>query len=53
MSVLLDTPSIRDVIAFPKTSSGADPVFRSPNEVSESMLAEYGLQSRFKGLNSP
>ncbi|KDN53115.1 hypothetical protein K437DRAFT_266048 [Tilletiaria anomala UBC 951] len=30
MAIICKAPSIRDVIAFPKTSSGADPVFGSP-----------------------
>ncbi|MDR1421740.1 MAG: aspartate--tRNA ligase [Coriobacteriales bacterium] len=37
-------PSIRDVIAFPKTSSGADPLTGAPSEVSARQLKEVGLR---------
>lgn len=36
--------SIRDVIAFPKTSSGADPLTRAPDAVSPRQLAEVHLK---------
>ena len=35
--------SIRDVIAFPKTASGYDPLMDSPVEVPAEKLTEYGL----------
>jgi aspartyl-tRNA synthetase len=35
--------SIRDVIAFPKTTSGYDPLMDSPVEVSADQLQDYGL----------
>jgi aspartyl-tRNA synthetase len=35
--------SIRDVIAFPKTTSGYDPLMDSPVEVSDGQLKDYGL----------
>ena len=35
--------SIRDVIAFPKTTSGYDPLMDSPVEVPGEQLKEYGL----------
>lgn len=36
--------SIRDVIAFPKTQSGYDPLMDAPSEVEESKLTDYGLK---------
>ncbi|KAL1706721.1 tRNA synthetases class II-domain-containing protein [Schizophyllum commune] len=44
MSILCNTPSIRDVIAFPKTSGGTDLLFRSPAPVGEDVLREYRLE---------
>ena len=38
--------SIRDVIAFPKTASGGDPLTGAPAPVEESQLRELGLQLR-------
>ncbi|HEY5054303.1 MAG TPA: aspartate--tRNA ligase [Solirubrobacterales bacterium] len=40
--------SIRDVIAFPKTASGADPLTSAPAPVDETQLREVGLQLRAK-----
>jgi aspartyl-tRNA synthetase len=36
--------SIRDVIAFPKTATGADPLTEAPAPVSEAQLRELGVQ---------
>jgi aspartyl-tRNA synthetase len=36
-------PSIREVIAFPKTQTGADPLTGAPTPVSPEQLAEVGL----------
>jgi aspartyl-tRNA synthetase len=38
--------SIRDVIAFPKSASGADPLTGAPAPVDEPQLRELGLQLR-------
>jgi aspartyl-tRNA synthetase len=43
--------SIRDVIAFPKTQSGADPLTGAPARIPDDQLAEVGLRrARPKGL---
>ncbi|MDI6900183.1 MAG: aspartate--tRNA ligase [Anaerosomatales bacterium] len=42
--VLAEKPSIRDVIAFPKTSSGACPLTGAPGEVSARQLREVHLK---------
>ncbi|MGE5595962.1 MAG: aspartate--tRNA ligase [Hyphomicrobiales bacterium] len=41
---LLGTDNIRDVIAFPKASSGADPLMGAPSPVDREQLTELGLQ---------
>ncbi|KTW30498.1 aspartate-tRNA ligase [Pneumocystis jirovecii RU7] len=43
VAILFGTNSIRDVIAFPKTNSGIDPVVESPGEISEDVLKQYYL----------
>jgi aspartyl-tRNA synthetase len=45
---LAGADSIRDVIAFPKTASGADPLTSAPAPVDEAQLREVGLQLRAK-----
>ncbi|HWW68023.1 MAG TPA: aspartate--tRNA ligase [Solirubrobacterales bacterium] len=45
---LAGAESIRDVIAFPKTASGADALTGAPAPVDESQLREVGLQLRAK-----
>ena len=42
--VLTNTDNIRDVIAFPKTQSGSDPLFGAPAPIEEAQLAELGLK---------
>lgn len=42
--LLAGKDSIRDVIAFPKTSSAADPMTGAPNEVSARQLKEVSLK---------
>ena len=44
MSILCKTETIRDVIAFPKTAGGADPLFRSPAPVPRETLEMYGIR---------
>lgn len=43
MSILCKTPSIRDVIAFPKTGTGTDPLFESPAPARWDVLDQYGI----------
>ncbi|KAG6880068.1 hypothetical protein C0992_006880 [Termitomyces sp. T32_za158] len=46
MAMLCNTQSIRDVIAFPKTATGTDLLFRSPAPISNEILFQYGIQPR-------
>ncbi|KAG5730000.1 Aspartyl-tRNA synthetase [Termitomyces sp. T112] len=46
MAMLCHTQSIRDVIAFPKTATGTDFLFRSPAPISDEVLFQYGIQPR-------
>jgi aspartyl-tRNA synthetase len=43
IALLTGTNSIRDVIAFPKTASGADALVGSPSPVDAKILKEYHL----------
>lgn len=40
-AMLIGSPSIRDVIAFPKNQSGSDPVVESPTDVPDETLHQY------------
>ena len=42
--LLTHSSSIREVIAFPKTASGYDPMMQSPTPVADKQLKEYGLK---------
>jgi aspartyl-tRNA synthetase len=44
--LLLGCTSIREVIAFPKTQRGYDPLMKSPSVVEQSKLREYGIVVR-------
>lgn len=44
-AMLVDSNNIRDVIAFPKSQSGTDPVVNSPSSVSKDTLKEYYIES--------
>ena len=44
MSILCKAPSIRDVIAFPKTGTGTDPLFESPAPARLDVLDQYGIE---------
>ena len=41
---VLNQPSIRDVIPFPKTQSGLDPLTNAPANIDEGILEEYNLK---------
>jgi aspartyl-tRNA synthetase len=43
-SLLANEPNIREVIAFPKTGDGRDPMMGSPSEVDKKQLDELGLE---------
>ncbi|HUX35622.1 MAG TPA: aspartate--tRNA ligase [Candidatus Paceibacterota bacterium] len=43
MMILRNEPNIREVIAFPKTGDGRDPMMNSPSEVDKKQLDELGL----------
>ncbi|MEK7195289.1 MAG: amino acid--tRNA ligase-related protein, partial [Patescibacteria group bacterium] len=44
ISLLAGVPNIREVIAFPKTGDGRDPMMGSPSEVDKEQLDELGLE---------
>jgi aspartyl-tRNA synthetase len=44
VAILAGRDSIRDVIAFPKTASGADPLTEAPSPVDERQLRELGIK---------
>jgi hypothetical protein len=46
VSLLQGTPNIREVIPFPKTQSGGDPLTGSPGRVEDEQLRELGIQVR-------
>ncbi len=46
VAILQDEPNIRQVIPFPKTQTGSDPLTGSPSPVDEAQLAELGIALR-------
>ncbi|KAJ6516116.1 tRNA synthetases class II-domain-containing protein, partial [Mycena sanguinolenta] len=44
LAIICKTQSIRDVIAFPKTSVGTDMLFQSPAAVGKEVLEQYGIR---------
>ncbi|NND13690.1 MAG: aspartate--tRNA ligase, partial [Acidimicrobiia bacterium] len=46
VSVLQNEPNIREVMPFPKTQTGFDPLTSSPSPVTEDQLAELGIELR-------
>jgi aspartyl-tRNA synthetase len=49
VALLHHTESIRDVIAFPKTASGVDPLTGAPAPVDERQLRDLGISARSGG----
>jgi len=47
---MLNSDSIRDVIPFPKTQSGLDPLTSAPTIIDENELIEYNLKY-IEGIN--
>ena len=45
LMILMDIDNIRDVIAFPKTQSGVDPLFGAPGPVDEELLEELHIRT--------
>ena len=45
VTILTNSESIRDVIAFPKTQSGSDLLFGAPDVVSASQLTDLSLRT--------
>jgi aspartyl-tRNA synthetase len=46
VSILQNEPNIREVIPFPKTQTGADPLTGSPGRVEDAQLWEIGIDVR-------
>ncbi len=46
VSILRDEPNIREIIPFPKTQTGADPLTGSPSKVDEDQLFDLGIDIR-------
>ena len=42
--ILQNEPNIREMIAFPKTGDGRDPMMKSPDKISKEQLKELGLK---------
>jgi aspartyl-tRNA synthetase len=45
VAILAGEDNIREVIAFPKTQSGADPMTNAPTAVADSQLADLGIRT--------
>ena len=45
VAILCGTPTIRDVIAFPKTNMGSDLMVDSPSVVPEEVVREYHIST--------
>ena len=45
LALMADEPDIRQVIAFPKVSSGMDPLTGAPTQMPDAVLAELGVRA--------
>jgi aspartyl-tRNA synthetase len=45
VAIMAGRDSIRDVIAFPKTASGSDPLTGAPAPVDDKQLRELGIRT--------
>jgi len=52
VSILRDEPNIREIIPFPKTQTGADPLTGSPSRVDDDQLVELGIEIRTSVLDA-
>jgi aspartyl-tRNA synthetase len=52
VSILRSEPNIREIIPFPKTQTGADPLTGSPSRVEDDQLAELGIEIRTSVLDA-
>jgi aspartyl-tRNA synthetase len=52
VAILQDEPNIRQIIPFPKTQTGGDPMTGSPTRVDETQLVELGIRLRPEVLDS-
>ncbi len=52
-AILQNEPNIREVIAFPKTGDGRDPMMKAPGEVTKEQLNELWLDIKPSKKNKP
>ena len=46
VALLAGEPNIREVIAYPKVSSGSDPLSGAPTAMPDAILADLGIAAR-------
>jgi aspartyl-tRNA synthetase len=45
VALLAGESNIREIVAFPKTASGSEPMTGAPTTIPESVLAELGIRT--------